>query len=157
MGKGLSAGLPLAAVAAGERFLGYWPSGMHTSTFQGNPLACAMAVATIDTICAERLLDHVKAIATDLTLQLQPLVGRYGVSALRVVGAQAAIVFCNGDGQLDLGRSELIQRLMLRQEILVYGGGREGECVLLVPPLNLSRDLLSEALNRLIAQIEQTA
>jgi 4-aminobutyrate aminotransferase len=156
-GTGLSAGLPLAAVAAGERFLGYWPSGMHTSTFQGNPLACAMAVATIDTIRAESLLDHAKAIATDLTMQLQPLVGRHGVFALHVVGAQAAIVLCNGEGQLDLARSELIQRRMLQQQILVYGGGREGECVMLVPPLNMSRALLCEALNRLITVIEQTA
>jgi len=157
IGKGLSAGLPLAAVAAGERFLGYWPSGMHTSTFQGNPLACAMAVATIDTIWAEKLLDHVEAIATDLMTHLQPLVGRHGVSALRVVGAQAAIVFCDGDGQPDLARSELIQRRMLLQHILVYGGGREGECVMLVPPLNLSCKKLHEALKQLVTQIEQTA
>ena len=157
IGKGLSAGLPLAAVAAGDRFLGYWPSGMHTSTFQGNPLACAMAVATIDTIWAEKLLDHVKAIATDLMTHLQPLVGRHGVSALRIVGAQAAIVFCNADGQPDLARSELIQRRMLLQHILVYGGGREGECVMLVPPLNLSCKKLHEALKQLVTQIEQTA
>ena len=36
MGKGLSAGLPLAVVATGDQFLGRWPRGMLTGTFQGN-------------------------------------------------------------------------------------------------------------------------
>ncbi len=157
MGKGLSGGLPLAAVAAGERFLGHWPPGMHTSTFQGNPLACAMAVATIDTIRAENLLDHVAGIAADLAGQLLTLVGMHGVSAVRVAGAQAAIAFCDRAGQPDPTRSSVLQRRLLDQQILVYGGGRHGDCIMLVPPLNLSRDLLGNALSRLASQIEQTA
>jgi len=156
MGKGLSAGLPLAAVAAAERFLGHWPAGMHTSTFQGNPLACAMAVATIDTIADEALLDHATAIGADLYEQLQPLVGRHGVSALRIAGAQAAIAFCDGTGQPDPARSALLQRRMLAQRMLVYGGGRHGECLMVVPPLNLSRSVLFNALGRVVVQIEQT-
>jgi 4-aminobutyrate aminotransferase len=156
MGKGLSAGLPLAAVATAERFLGHWPPGMHTSTFQGNPLACAMAVATIDTIEDEALLDHATALACDMQARLQPLVGRHGVSALRIAGAQAAIAFCDGKGQPDPARSALLQRRMLAQHMLVYGGGRQGECLMLVPPLNLPRNVLHDALGRLVAQIEQT-
>jgi 4-aminobutyrate aminotransferase len=155
MGKGLSAGLPLAAVAAGERFLGHWPPGMHTSTFQGNPLACAMAVATIDTIHTENLLDHAIAIAAEMNVRLQSLVALHGVSAVRVVGAQAAIAFCDGTGQPDPIRASMIQRLMLDQRILVYGGGRQAECVILVPPLNLPLKLLCNALDRLVALIEQ--
>ena len=52
MGKGLSAGLPLAAVAAGERFLGYWPPGMHTSTFQGIP-----PQSLVQSLCRRRGID----------------------------------------------------------------------------------------------------
>lgn len=157
MGKGLSAGLPLAAVAAAERFLGHWPPGMHTSTFQGNPLACAMAVATIDTIADEALLDHATAISAHMNERLQPLVGNHGIAALRVAGAQAALVFCDGTGQPDPARSVVLQRRMLAQNVLVYGGGRQGECVMVVPPLNLPLSVLANALEHLVAQIEQTS
>lgn len=157
MGKGLSAGLPLAAVAAAERFLGQWPPGMHTSTFQGNPLACAMAVATIDTIADEALLDHATAIGAYMNERLQPLVGNHGIAALRVAGAQAALVFCDGTGQPDPARSVLLQRRMLAQNVLVYGGGRQGECLMVVPPLNLPLSVLANALEHLVAQIEQTS
>jgi 4-aminobutyrate aminotransferase len=157
MGKGLSAGLPLAAVAAADRFLGHWPPGMHTSTFQGNPLACAMAVATIDTIVDEALLDHATAIGAYMNERLQPLVGNHGIAALRVAGAQAALDFCDGTGKPDPERSVLLQRRMLAQNVLVYGGGRQGECLMVVPPLNLPVSVLANALEHLVAQIEQAS
>ena len=58
MGKAMSGGLPLSAVAAAPEILKAWPPGMHTSTFQGNPVSCNMAVATIQTIKKESLLEQ---------------------------------------------------------------------------------------------------
>jgi 4-aminobutyrate aminotransferase len=155
MGKALSGGLPLSAVAAGERFLGQWPAGMHTSTFQGNPLACAMAVATLDTIRKEDLLHHVRTvIALLLTSALMPLRDRPGVADVGVAGAQAAISFCTPDGQPDPARAQALQRAMLERQTLVYGGGKSGECLLLVPPLNLAAEPLSRALADLVMLID---
>ena len=155
MGKALSGGLPLSAVAAGERFLGQWPAGMHTSTFQGNPLACAMAVATLETIRKEDLLHHVRSVITPLlTLALMPLRDRPGVADVRVAGAQAAISFCTPDGQPDPARAQALQRAMLERQTLVYGGGKSGECLLLVPPINLAAEALSRALADLAMLID---
>lgn len=47
LGKGLSASLTLSAVAGRRDILGAWSPGAHTSTFMGNPLACAAAAATL--------------------------------------------------------------------------------------------------------------
>lgn len=150
MGKALSGGLPLSAVAAGERFLGQWPAGMHTSTFQGNPLACAMAVATLETITNDDLLGHVETVIAPLmAAALQHLVGRHGVAAVRIAGAQAAIEFRDPAGQPDPTRAMAVQCALLDHHILAYGGGRAGECVMLVPPINLGADRLSEALSTL--------
>lgn len=158
MGKALSGGLPLSAVAAGKRFLGNWPAGMHTSTFQGNPLACAMAVATLDTIGNDDLLSHVRTvIAPVLTLALMPLRGKPGVADVCVAGAQAAISFCTPDGQPDPARAQALQRAMLGRQTLVYGGGKSGECLMLVPPLNLAGEALSGALANLVLLIDATA
>jgi 4-aminobutyrate aminotransferase-like enzyme len=155
MGKALSGGLPLSAVAAGERFLGQWPAGMHTSTFQGNPLACAMAVATLETIRKEDLLHHVRSvIAPLLTLALMPLRDNPGVADVRVAGAQAAISFCTPDGQPDPARAQALQRAMLERQTLVYGGGKSGECLMLVPPINLAAEPLSRALADLVMLID---
>jgi 4-aminobutyrate aminotransferase-like enzyme len=150
MGKALSGGLPLSAVAAGERFLGQWPAGMHTSTFQGNPLACAMAVATLDTITNDGLLGHVEnVIARLMAAALQPLVGLPGIADVRIAGAQAAIQFRDPIGQPDPARAVGLQRALLDHHILAYGGGRAGECLMLVPPINLGAEALSEALSSL--------
>ena len=115
-----------------------------------------MAVVTIDTIRTESLLEHAQSLALDLTARLHPLVGRHGVSAVRVAGAQVAVVFCDGNGQPDPAGAELVQRRLREQQMLVYGGGRHGECGMLLPPINLPRAVLRDALSRLLAQIERT-
>ncbi|WP_335976261.1 acetylornithine transaminase [Streptomyces sp. CA2R106] len=60
LAKGLGGGLPLgAAIAFGEAAELITP-GSHGTTFGGNPVACAAALAVLDTIAAEDLLDNVK-------------------------------------------------------------------------------------------------
>jgi 4-aminobutyrate aminotransferase len=158
MGKALSGGLPLSAVAASDRFLGHWPAGMHTSTFQGNPMACAMAVATLDTITKDSLLGNVtNVIAPAMVAALKPLVCLHGIVDVRIIGAQAAIEFRDPAGQPDPARAVALQRKLLDHRILAYGGGRSGECVMLVPPITLAAEPLSEALSKLIELVESTA
>jgi acetylornithine aminotransferase len=66
LAKGLGGGLPIGACigigAAGEGF----SRGDHGSTFGGNPVACAAALAVLDTIEQENLLDHVKQVGATL-------------------------------------------------------------------------------------------
>jgi 4-aminobutyrate aminotransferase len=52
VGKGLASGLPLSAVVAREDLM-QWEPGMHGSTFGGNPVACAAALATLDLVEGE--------------------------------------------------------------------------------------------------------
>jgi 4-aminobutyrate aminotransferase len=52
VGKGLASGLPLSAVIAREDLM-QWEPGMHGSTFGGNPVACAAALATLDLVEGE--------------------------------------------------------------------------------------------------------
>ena len=158
MGKSLSGGLPLSALAASDRFLGRWPAGMHTSTFQGNPLACAMAVATLDTITNDNLLGHVTdVIAPMMAATLEPLLNLPGIADVRMAGAQVAIEFRDSGGQPDPARAVALQTKLLYHHILAYGGGRSGECVMLVPPITLAAEPLSEALSKLKELVESTA
>jgi 4-aminobutyrate aminotransferase len=55
--KALASGLPIGATTASNNIMD-WPAGSHASTFGGNPLSCAAALAVIDVIKEERLLDN---------------------------------------------------------------------------------------------------
>lgn len=143
LGKGLSASLPLSAVAGRSDLLRRWPPGTHTSTFQGNPLAAAAAEATLRTLQEERLIDRAAGeIESWMRAAFRDLEG------VRVVGAQMAV---------DLGTRErcmeVQRRAMEDERILVYGGGMSGEALMILPPLNIPPDVLQEALARLRALI----
>jgi len=155
LGKALSGGLPLSAVAGPPDILKVWPPGMHTSTFQGNPLACAMAVATIDTIRAEGLLGRVKGtIEPLLRRRLAPLDMHRPVHDIRVIGAQAAIEFV-GDGSVpDAARAARLQRKCLDEHLLVYGGGWHGNALMLVPSLIIEEADLDSALERIVELVK---
>jgi ornithine--oxo-acid transaminase len=59
LGKALGGGVfPISAVAAGREILGVFEPGSHGSTFGGNPLACAVAVAALDVLEEEGLVER---------------------------------------------------------------------------------------------------
>lgn len=61
--KGLGGGFPIgAAIAYGNKVAAIFEKGDHGTTFGGNPLACAAAIATLDTIDGEGLLENAKAV-----------------------------------------------------------------------------------------------
>ena len=66
LSKGLTAGLPLAGVAGRDDILGSWPAGIHTSTFQGNPIACAMARATLAEMKEQQWVAHAAGPVNDV-------------------------------------------------------------------------------------------
>ncbi|PJE94978.1 acetylornithine transaminase [Streptomyces carminius] len=66
LAKGLGAGLPIGATVAFGEAAELLTPGQHGSTFGGNPVACAAALAVLDTIESEGLLDHVKRVGNRL-------------------------------------------------------------------------------------------
>lgn len=70
--KSLAGGLPMGAVFIGER-VGTLPPGTHGSTFGGNPLACAAALATLDALQAEHLPQRAAEMGEYLMKRLQEI------------------------------------------------------------------------------------
>ncbi len=66
LAKGLGGGLPIGAVLAFGAVASAFQPGMHGSTFGGNPVACAAALAVLDTIVDEGLLDRAKTVGAAL-------------------------------------------------------------------------------------------
>ncbi|MEV2241572.1 acetylornithine transaminase [Micromonospora sp. NPDC049891] len=79
LAKGLGGGLPIGATLAFGPTADLLGPGSHGSTFGGNPVSCAAALAVISTIASEGLLDHVKRIGERLRRGIEslghPLVG----------------------------------------------------------------------------------
>ncbi|GGO22733.1 acetylornithine aminotransferase [Micromonospora parathelypteridis] len=79
LAKGLGGGLPLGATLAFGRAADLLTPGSHGTTFGGNPVSCAAALAVVATIAHEGLLDHVKRIGERLRRGIEalghPLIG----------------------------------------------------------------------------------
>lgn len=59
IGKSLGGGfLPVSAVLADNDIMNLWTPGMHTSTYSGNTIACAVAVASVDALFEENLIEN---------------------------------------------------------------------------------------------------
>lgn len=86
LAKGLAAGLPIGATVAFGPAAELLTPGQHGSTFGGNPVACAAALAVLDTIAADGLLDRVKRAGERLREGIaaigHPLVGQVRGSGL---------------------------------------------------------------------------
>ncbi|MCY0999753.1 acetyl ornithine aminotransferase family protein [Myxococcus sp. MISCRS1] len=89
--KGIASGMPLGAIIAKESVM-TWPRGSHGSTYGGNPVCCAAALATLDVV--EGLLDSVRATGALLQRGLRELQSRHPVIGdVRGVGLMVGAEF----------------------------------------------------------------
>jgi 4-aminobutyrate aminotransferase len=70
--KALASGMPLSAMIARHEIMS-WPAGAHGSTFGGNPVCCAAALATLDVIQEERLMENAARVGERLLGDLREL------------------------------------------------------------------------------------
>jgi ornithine--oxo-acid transaminase len=74
MGKALGGGVfPVSAIAANKEVMGVFQPGTHGSTFGGNPLGCAVAMAAIDVLIEEKLADRAKELGNYFMEQLRSI------------------------------------------------------------------------------------
>jgi predicted acetylornithine/succinylornithine family transaminase len=133
LAKGLAGGVPIGAmVASGEVAQGFAP-GAHASTFGGNPLACAAALAVIDTIEKDRLLERVRGAGERLAAGLEKLVGKQGL-AVRGRGLLRGLLV-DGDA------TPLVTRAREKGVLLSVAGGTVAR---FVPPFVVTDAQLDE-------------
>jgi ornithine--oxo-acid transaminase len=142
LGKALGGGVyPISAVAADRDVLGVFDPGSHGSTFGGNPLACACAVAAIEAFEEERLADRSRELGEYALRRLREMTSPI-VREIRGKGLFIGI-------ELDRAARPYCERLM---RLGVLCKETHEKTIRLAPPLTITREELDWALER-IAQV----
>jgi 4-aminobutyrate aminotransferase len=126
--KGIASGMPLGSMVAPAQIMESWGIGAHGSTFGGNPVACAAALATIE-LLEGGLVENAAARGEQAMAGLRELAGRYPRSVLDVRGRGLMIGVEFADPKL----AEEVQWACFTRGLLVLECGRQ--TVRLCPPL----------------------
>lgn len=155
--KALSSGFPLGAVIGTAEVMDKVRPGMIGSTFGGNPAGCAAALATIDVIRDEGLLDRAAVIGARATAALNELATRVPqIAEVRGLGAMVGIEFVQDEaGTPHKTAAEDIVKEALAQGLIALPCGTYGNVVRLLPPLNLSDAELEQGLAILTGAIRK--
>lgn len=138
-----------------------WPEStgeaIHTSTFLGNPLACAAATASLHEIARRGLPERAAAIGAEWKLELSQLAQRHDVvRAVRGRGLMLGVELVEPmTGKPATERAGRIVLEALRHGWILLGDGPSANVLALTPPLTISRELLmraTELLDRLLGQ-----
>jgi 4-aminobutyrate aminotransferase-like enzyme len=156
LGKALTGGFPLSAcVGKAEVMEAAWPpsegESMHTSTYLGHPVGCAMALAQIREIERLNLVEKAALRGKELQVLLGSLESRGGKLrfAVRGRGLMVGVQFMHRDGRLAGGTVMQVVKGMLERGYLVLPEGEDGEVLSLTPPLIISRSQLESAVQAL--------
>ncbi|HEY2795968.1 MAG TPA: ornithine--oxo-acid transaminase [Micromonosporaceae bacterium] len=142
LGKALGGGVvPVSAVAGSREVLGTLKPGEHGSTFGGNPLACAVAIAVIDLLNTGEFQERATDLGARMHARLNDLIG-HGVTAVRGRGLWAGVDI---DPALMTGR-EASKRLMA---LGVLAKDTHGSTIRLAPPLCITAEEVDWAVDRL--------
>ncbi len=160
LGKALTGGFPLSAcVGRAEVMDRAWPpsvgEAIHTSTFLGHPVGCAMALAQIGEIRDRNLVRRSAELGEFLLRLLSPLARRKGELEIRVrgLGLLAGIEVSNADGS---PATEVVLRIiksMLHQGFILLPEGASANVISFTPPLTISKEQLREAVSKLFQEL----
>ncbi len=118
MAKGIASGLPLSGILAPRSLLDQLGPGAHGGTYGGNAVACAAALATLDVIDDERLIERAERVGGRLLDGLREVAeGHSAVAEVRGRGMMLAIEFTEP--------GTLVPRPDLAKGLLARGDGEE--------------------------------
>ena len=144
--KGLASGFPLSGIAASSDLMAKaWP-GSQGGTYGANAVACAAAVATLDVIRDENLVDNSAQRGAQLKEALALVADKHdGITDVRGLGLMIGNEFRDADGKPDPATATAVQQEAARRGLLLLTCGAWGQVVRFIPALVVSGDQVDEA------------
>lgn len=145
MAKALANGLPIGGMLTTEKIAAAFVPGTHASTFGGNPVACAAAVATLRIMLADGFLADVKDKGDYFRAALQMLVERFPaiLSSVRGMGLLVGAVLTE---QGVAHGTEIVNRMFARGFLMNFAGN---VALRFVPPLIVQREEIDRVVSAL--------
>ena len=158
IGKSLSGGYPISACVGKASVMDAWPKSegeaLHTSTFLGNPVGCAMAVASLKEHASQQTLEDVAAKAQYLRALLAAL-GSPLVHEVRGRGLMIGIELRHADGSAAGDVAGQVLSDMLARGIFMLADGAEGNVLAFTPPFVISEEEMHYAVNQLQSALDR--
>ncbi|SNS80360.1 4-aminobutyrate aminotransferase [Rhodococcoides kyotonense] len=154
--KGLASGFPISAIAASTELMSKaWP-GSQGGTYGGNAVAAAAAVATLDVVRDEGLVENAAKQGTALLDGLQALKGQYpAIGDARGLGLMLALEFVDDNGDPDAAAAARVQQTAISEGLLLLTCGGMGNVVRVIPALVVTDDEIAEGLDAIARTLKR--
>jgi 4-aminobutyrate aminotransferase len=137
MAKGIASGMPLSGIMARRSLLEAFSPGAHGGTYGGNAVACAAALATLDVVAAEGLLENAQRQGERLLSGIRRAAAEHPyVAEVRGRGLMIGVEFAEGEAlapRPDLAKALL--KAAFERHLLLLTCGTYGQVVRIIPPL----------------------
>ncbi len=146
--KGLASGFPLGGIVATADIMRSWVPGQHASTFGANPVAVEAALATLEVINSERLMDNAVKMGRVAMKRLEEMRERYEiVGDVRGKGLfiGVEIVKTKKGKERGVREAQAITETCFKDGLVLITAGRN--TLRVIPPLNVAREELDEGLD----------
>lgn len=150
MAKGLASGFPLSAIAAPKEMMDKWSPGSHGGTYGGNAVACAAAVATIQAMKDEKMIENAARLGPTLLGGLRDLQEEFPIIGdVRGLGLMAAAEFTHPSG--DWHESKRVAKAVIAKsledgKLILLTCGPYDNIVRWIPPLVVTEQQIKDAL-----------
>ena len=148
LAKGIASGLPLSATVAKAEVMESWKPGQHASTFGANPVAVEAALATLEVIRSEHLMQNAERVGGKAKKRLLEMKDKYEiVGDVRGMGLFIGVEIVKDKRTKARGEAEAkeVMDYCFHHGLLVIIAGRN--TIRVIPPLNISEEEMDEGLD----------
>ena len=154
--KGLASGLPLSAVAASRELMARGRPGSQGGTYGGNAVACAAALATLDVIEDEGLVENAARMGEIVAERLDDLCDRFEeVDAHRGLGLMQGLEIVDENGRPHGARAGESVKAAEAEGLLLLRCGTHGQIIRWLPPLIVNESEIDEGFRRFEAALHR--
>ncbi|MER6876759.1 aminotransferase class III-fold pyridoxal phosphate-dependent enzyme, partial [Amycolatopsis sp. NPDC000673] len=145
--KGLASGFPLSGIAASEELMAKAYPGSQGGTYGGNAVSCAAAIATLDVIQDEGLVENAAERGRQLLEGARVIADKTpAIGDVRGLGLLVGTEFTTADGEPDTATAQAAQQAAAKSGLLLLTCGAYSNVVRMVPPLVVNAEQVDDAL-----------
>jgi 4-aminobutyrate aminotransferase len=154
--KGFGNGMPIGAVVAPAAVMRAWHPGDHGTTFGGNPVACAAAIAVVEVLERERIPERAAKLGAAAMQRMRTWQAwAPALAEVRGLGLMIGLEFLHADGSPAPELVATVRNLALRDDVLLLSAGGDDNVIRLAPPLTIPEDELEHGIDVLEHSIRE--